>query len=226
MVEALVIIGAGGFAREAADVVEAINRIASRPQWELVGGVDDFLSKDNLERLTVRGITHLGTTTELIARDERPRYVVGIGSPHVRRMLADRLDAAGFRAATLVHPHASIGSQCTLGEGTVILAGARVTTNVRLGRHVQLNPNVTVGHDTILEDFVSMNPASSVSGDCLVEAGALIGVGAVVLNQLTVGSGAVVGGAACVVKNVDPGAVVAGVPAKPLLFRASDGDTS
>lgn len=214
MAEPLVIVGAGGFGRETADVVEAINAASNDPVWDLVGVVDDSPSEINVARLADRGISHLGGTDDLIAQAERPRYVVGIGSPRVRKLLADRLDAAGFSAATLVHPDASIGSQCSVGEGTVVLAGARVTTNVRLGRHVHLNPNVTVGHDTELHDFVSMNPASSMSGDCIVEEGALIGVGAVVLNQLRVGAGALVGGSACVVKDVDAGLTVKGVPAR------------
>jgi sugar O-acyltransferase (sialic acid O-acetyltransferase NeuD family) len=226
MAEPLLIVGAGGFGRETADVVEAINRATDQSVWRLLGIVDDAPSEENLSRMTERGLAYLGGTEETVRAEARPRYVVGIGSPRVRKVLADRLDAAGFVAATLVHPEASIGSQCSIGEGSVILAGARLTTNIRLGRHVHLNPNVTVGHDTVLDDFVSMNPASSVSGECLVGPGALIGVAAVVLNQLTVGAGALVGGAACVVKDVAPGSVMVGVPAVPLARRDSDGEPS
>ncbi|WP_210438953.1 acetyltransferase [Nocardioides xinjiangensis] len=210
----LVIVGAGGFGRETADIVEAINAAAAQPVWRLLGLVDDALSADNEERLVRRGLRHLGSADELISGDQRPHYVVGIGSPAARRRVAGRLDAAGFPAATLVHPQATLGSEVTIGDGSVVCAGVRVTTNVQLGRHVHLNPNATIGHDTTLEDFVSMNPASSVSGDCVIETGSLVGVGAVVLNRLRLGAGAVVGGSACVVKNVASGTVVKGVPAK------------
>lgn len=213
MAEPLVILGAGGFGRETADVVEAVNA-AGKPAFDLLGVVDDNPSAENRQRLTQRGIDYLGTTADLIARKDSPHFVVGIGNPEIRRAIAETLEAAGLRPATLIHPTATLGSQVTVGAGTVICAGARITTNIRLGRHVHVNPNCTIGHDTVLEDYVSMNPASSISGDCFVRQGALIGVAAVVLNQLTVGAGAVVGGSACVVREVPAGVVVKGVPAR------------
>ena len=214
MAEDLVIVGAGGFGRETADVVDAVNAAAGDPVWRLLGVVDDAPSPENLERLARRAIPYLGTTDDLLSGGRKPRFLIGIGSPAVRRMLADRLEDAGLVAATVVHPAATIGSDVSIGAGTVICAGARVTTHIRLGLHVHLNPNVTVGHDTTLGDFVSMNPSSSVSGDCQIRPGALIGVGAVVLNRLVVGSGALVGANACVVRDVEAGRTVKGVPAR------------
>lgn len=214
MAEDLVVIGAGGFGREVLDVVEALNAAAPEPVWNVIGVADDDPSAANLERLGARHAGYVGTVEDLLARLKRPRYVVGIGSPRVRRLIANRLDAAGLEAATLIHPAATLGRPVEAGAGTVVCAGARVTTNVSLGRHVHLNPNVTVGHDTTLGDFVSMNPASSVSGDCVIEDEVLIGVGAVILNGRKVGRSAVVGGAACVVRDVPASSVAKGVPAR------------
>jgi sugar O-acyltransferase (sialic acid O-acetyltransferase NeuD family) len=214
MAEPLVVVGAGGFGREVVDVVEAINADAGRVIWELLGIVDDGPSPDNLERLTARGVPHLGDVTDFLAGDDRPAYVVGIGAPPVRRALSESFDAAGLSAATLVHPAATTGFGVELGEGTVVCAGARLTTNIRVGRHAHINPNVTVGHDTVVGDFVSLNPASSVSGECSVGDGVLIGVGAVVLNRVSIGAGTTVGAAACVVTDAPAGVVLKGVPAR------------
>lgn len=214
MAEPIVVVGAGGFGREVLDVIDAINCHGDEPAWRLLGVVDDDPSEANLERLRGRGVEFLGGTDEPLKWLDSVNYTVGIGSPRVRRALADKFDGAHFQAATLIHPSATQGSGVTLGEGAVICAGVRLTTNITLGRHVHLNPNVTVGHDTTMGDFVSVNPLGSISGDCVIEDDVLIGVAGVVLNQLTVGRGATVGGSACVTKTVPPGAVVKGVPAR------------
>ena len=64
------------------------------------------------------------------------------------------------------HPQATIGSDCRLGDGTILNAGARATTDITLGRHVQLHANCTVGHDATLDDFVSVYPGATSAGRC------------------------------------------------------------
>lgn len=214
----LVIVGAGGFGREVLDVVEAINAV--HPTHELVGFVDDAITDINLERITARGAKHLGVVADhLDGPHAQVAYVVGIGGTATRRSLAARFDAAGASAATLVHPLSTQGSAVSIGAGSVICAGARLTTNIVVGRHVHINLNATVGHDTTIGDVVSLNPLASISGDCHLEDGVLVGVAGVVLNGLRVGADATVGGSACAVRDVPPATTVVGVPAKPLPVR-------
>lgn len=212
----LAVLGAGGCGREVLDVVDAINTSLPEPRWTILGVADDAPATVNLERLADRSIPYLGRISDaLAALPGEIDVVLGVGTPEVRREIANRLawfDQLSF--PVFIHPRAHIGSQSSLGPGTVICAGAQISTNVRTGAHVHVNPNVTIGHDTVIQDFTSVNPGAIISGTCVIGSGVLVGAGSVTLQELTIGSGAVVGAAACVVRDVAPSAVVKGVPAE------------
>ena len=207
----LIIVGCGGFGREVADVVTAINAVAS--SFELLGFADDNPSREDLERLERLGAPYLGTCDDVLASPPS-EFVIGIGNGTVRRLLDQQFLDAGWVAATLMHPQASIGANVVLGPGTVVCAGARLTTNIRLGRHVHVNLNSTIGHDCNVDDYASINPLVAVSGNVTIGSGAMLGTHSAILQNVTIGPDATVGGAALVVRDVPERTVVKGVPAR------------
>ncbi|MCI2266954.1 acetyltransferase [Sediminivirga luteola] len=213
MAAELVVIGAGGFGRETLDVIEAANAAGER-LFEVAGVADDAPSVANIERVHARGYEHLGGVDEVLRSRAPGTYVLGVGNPNAKQMLASVFDSAGWEPATVAHPTATIGTQTVLDAGVVVCAGVQLSTNVRLGRHVHLNPGAIIGHDAILDDFVSVNPGAVVSGEVRVDPGVLIGAGAVVLQGLHIGEKSIIGASACVTKNVLKSATVKGVPAR------------
>lgn len=203
----LVVIGAGGFGREILDVAYACG-------LKQCVVVDDAPSALNLERVDLVGAHYGGTLEDWLTTASRAPFLIGIGDPAVRARVALRIgDRDRVPADALVHPSATVGRASALGPGSVICAGAAVSNNVAVGRHVHINPNATIGHDSVLQDMVSVNPGAIVSGNCVIGSQALLGAGSVVLQGLTVGRSATVGAAACVIRDVLPDAVVKGVPA-------------
>lgn len=209
----LVVIGAGGFGRETLDVVDAVNQAGDRPQFQVLGVLDDSPSERNVIRLARRGVPYLGTINEWLSGSANAAFLIGVGAPEPRQRLDRTVTSAGLESVAVVHPAAVLGSKVEVGPGSVVCAGVQVSTNVVLGRHVQLNPNATVGHDAVLGAFVSVNPGAIVSGECGIGRGALIGAGAVVLEGRRIGRNSVVGAAACVVRDVPDGVTVVGIPA-------------
>lgn len=200
----LVIVGAGGHGRELFD--------AARHTWDVIGFVDDSPeSTDRLERL---GVPLLGNLTWL---EEQPSvYALGIGSSSTRRELAQRFDAAGCDAATVIHPGAYIGPDVRLGDGVVVFDRCTVTTNVTIGAHTHLNVGCAVQHDTIVGDYVQFSPGVFVNGDCVIGDDVFLGTGAIVTRGRTVGAGTRVGAGAVLLDDALPSTTVVGVPALPI----------
>lgn len=129
------------------------------------------------------------------------------------------------------------GSDCVLDHGMVVEARGRLIVGARtiFGHHCTLaiHQSLEIGDDCLIAEMVSIRDhdhAHSRRDMPVREQGVLvapvqigdnvwIGAKATVLKGITIGSGAVVGAGAVVTRNVPPGAVVGGVPAKPLRTR-------
>jgi sugar O-acyltransferase (sialic acid O-acetyltransferase NeuD family) len=209
------LIGAGGFAREVLDVIEALS---GQGQPLTVAAIYADGGSDDVE-LAARGYQLAGSLGDVPVPGLDDRFVIGFGNPAGRERVDLQLRAAGWRALSLVHPDASVGSGVILGDGTILCAGARVTTNVTFGRHVQVNLNTTVGHDVVVEDYVTLNPLVSISGRVTVGRRTLVGTGANVIEALRIGADAIVGAGAVVIGDVAAATTVGGVPARVLSTR-------
>jgi sugar O-acyltransferase (sialic acid O-acetyltransferase NeuD family) len=214
----LVIIGAGGLGREVHDIVEAVNDARAgtdRPQLECVGFLAD--GHADVELVEERGVPFLGPVAGLTSLPADVRYLIAIGNGPARRRIDEWATAEGREPTTLVHPRAVLGRhRVTLGPGSIVCAGAVVTTNVRLGRHVVVNLSVTIGHDATLADYVTLNPHVSVAGNTVLEQEVTMGSAATVIERRRIGARTVVGAGAAVVRDLPADVTAVGVPAHPL----------
>ena len=207
----LLLVGAGGFARETLELVRAINRLT--PEWEIIGLLDDDAATHGRN---IHGVEVIGPSA---AVDDHPDALVTacVASPDdpLRRLaLVSRLDLDPERYATLVHPAAVVPASASLGPGTVLHATTVLTADIELGAHVAVMPAVVLTHDDVVGDGVTFGAGARIAGGVTIERGAYVGAGALVRERLTVGAGAVVGMGAVLTKPVPAGEVWAGVPAR------------
>jgi serine O-acetyltransferase len=116
---------------------------------------------------------------------------------------------ARFLTAIDIHPGAVIGRHLFIDHGFTVIGETAV-----IGDDVTIYQCVTLG---------GTDPANGIAGKRhpTISDGAIIGSGAQVLGPITVGARARIGANAVVTREVPPGAVMVGIPARPTLVEAS-----
>jgi UDP-2-acetamido-3-amino-2,3-dideoxy-glucuronate N-acetyltransferase len=134
---------------------------------------------------------------------------------------------------------------CTIGDNTKIGAFVEVQRNATVGRNCKISSHTFICEGVKIEDDVFIGhgvtfvndsyPRATAPGGklqteadwnvepTLVQKGASIGSGSTILAKVTIGENAIVGAGSVVTKDVPPGTIVAGNPAK-ILRKIKEGD--
>jgi UDP-2-acetamido-3-amino-2,3-dideoxy-glucuronate N-acetyltransferase len=117
-----------------------------------------------------------------------------------------------------------IGTFVEIQKGAVIGARCKISSHTFICEGVTIESGVFIGHGvTFINDRFPRainadgEPKDSSEWECqttLVKEGASIGSGCTILGGVTIGKNALVGAGSVVTKDVPPGAVVAGNPAR------------
>jgi acetyltransferase-like isoleucine patch superfamily enzyme len=127
---------------------------------------------------------------------------------------------------------------CTIGDNTKIGAFVEVQKNAIVGRNCKISSHTFICEGVTIEDDVFIGHGVTFVNDLypratapngrlqteadwkvehtLVKQGASIGSGSTILAKVTIGENAIIGAGSVVTKNVPPGTIVAGNPAKVL----------
>ncbi len=159
----LLVVGAGGHGRSVAEAAELSG------QFQVVGFLDDSLPAGE----TVLGLPVLGPVASMTQhRADSDQAIVAVGNNAVREKLMQKLAAAGFEWATVVHPRAIVSPSAVLGAGSAVMAGAIVGTEARLGLGAIVNCGAVVDHHATVDDFGHLGVNASMAGGTALGRGA------------------------------------------------------
>ena len=215
MPKPLIILGTGPHARELAEIVERINAVEKT--WELLGFVAERVWRPGR---VLDGWRVLGTEKDL------ERFPDASVIPDSEWWQLD--DIPRERFASIVDPSCFVSRTARIGRGCVIFPGGYIGHGARLDDFVFCLGGCIVNHDCVLEERVILTSGVILAGHVHVEAGSYLGQGCNVRQTLRIGRKSLVGMGSVVVKDVPPGSVVVGSPARVLsdendMFRSGSG---
>ena len=208
----IIIIGAGGFGREVAWLIEDINK--EKLEWNIVGFVDDNASTQGSE---INGYKVVGDINWL--KDQEIYVVNAIGDPIIKKKVMDRLGGSKNKYPILIHPSVIYSERVTFGEGSIICAGNILTVNIKIGKHVIINLDCTIGHDAVIGSYSTVLPSVNISGYVNTEECVNIGTGSAIIQGVSIGKNTIIGAGAVVVKDLPANCTAVGSPAKPIKFN-------
>ncbi|MCU1391620.1 MAG: sugar O-acyltransferase, sialic acid O-acetyltransferase NeuD family protein [Ilumatobacteraceae bacterium] len=204
----VLVIGAGGHARV------CIEALLDMPGRVVVGCIT---KNDETVPAPLPGIAIIGIDANLesvIAEHSVTHAFVAVTNNRVRASVIRRCADLGLPLADAVSRGAYVSSSSTIGSGVLLAAGAVVNSAARLGAGVIVNTNASVGHDCIVGEASHIGPGVAMGGTVMIGDQVLVGVGARVVPGMSIGDGAVIGAGSVVTRDVPPGAVMVGNPAR------------
>lgn len=213
----IVIFGAGDQGECTLDVVRRQGRD------RVVGFLDDGLPSGGI----VGGVQVLGGSDDLPRLREQhgiDAALVAIGDNYRRSLVVRRLRTVDpeLAFAIAIDPEASIGGDVTVGEGSVVQAGAVVNVGATLGAHSVLCVRASLDHHAVLGDFASLAPTAATGGRVHIGRLTAVGIGATVNHGLSIGANTVIGAGSTVVHDIGEGVVALGTPCRMVRPRSVD----
>lgn len=210
----IVIIGAGGLAREVKNLIDNINigKLTFEFLGYLVSDLDKLGEYDSKDEV-IGDFSWFKEQTHVI------NVAIGIGNPKSRLNVVNKLltNYSQLVFPSLIHPSVIYDkNSVTIEQGVIICASTVMTVNIMVQEFSFINLCCTVGHDAFIGRGSVLNPTVNISGGVSLGDGVLVGTGSQILQYVSVGSNSVIGAGACVTKQLPSNIVAVGVPAKAI----------
>ena len=203
----MVVIGAGGFAKELLSCI-------TNNSPEVIKFFDDV----NPEIQILFDIYQVYKSTAQVKAyfDQTcPDFTLGLGNPFLRKRMYDKFVSLGGNFVSVISEKSFIGAfDIELGKGVNVLAGVNISNSVSIGKGTLIYYNSNITHDCKVGDFVQISPGVNLLGRITVGNYTTIGAVATILPDITIGSNVIVGAGAVVTKDIPDNCLVVGTPAK------------
>ncbi|MEL7565453.1 MAG: acetyltransferase [Dehalobacterium sp.] len=210
----IVVIGAGNFGREVAQMICDIND--DKKTWNLLGFIDETPTKQGTK---INDILVLGGFDWFEKRSKKNiSAVCAIGNPKDKFMLIKRISMYKINYPNLIHSSVKLNKFVEIGYGNIICCNSFISVNTKIGNFVTISPGCGIGHDAIIDDYTTLYWSITLAGNVRICEGCEIGSKAVVIPKKEIGKWSIIGAGAVVIDDLPEKCTAVGVPAKPIKF--------
>lgn len=199
----LIIVGASGHGKVVADIALKLQK------YEEIAFLDD---NENVKECL--NFPVIGRSSDAEQYIDNADFIVAIGNAKIRKKVTEQLMNLGANIATLIHPTAVIGSNVTIGNGSVVMSGAVINSDSTIGKGCIVNTCASVDHDCQVDDYVHVSVGAHVCGTVEIGESTWIGAGATIKNNVNICGDCMIGVGAAVVKDIEEAGTYVGVPAR------------
>jgi len=206
----IVIIGAGGFAKEVAFLIDEINN--DELEWNLLGFIDE-------EKQIKSKYSIINSDNWLINHKSELSVAFGIGNPELLSSIYEKIKKnKKLRFPNLIHPNC-VGDweRIKLGKGNIICASNTFTTDIQIKDFNIINLDCTIGHDVKIGNFNVINPSVNMSGGVTIQNKVLLGTSSTILQYKNICDSTIIGAGAVVTKDIIESGIYIGSPAKKMI---------
>lgn len=207
----LVIIGAGGFAREVFDMANYC--YGSDPDFKVKGFLSDGPS--NIEEMGYPAVLNTVSEYEI---EENDVFFCGIGSVQDRKKCVEIILLKGGIFINLIHPNVVIAPSVKIGIGVAIKAYCVLASDVVIEDFTFLQSAVIMGHDVHIGKYCQINSFSFFAGCSKLEELVFVGAHSKFIQSAKAEEQSVIGIGSLVLRKVKKGTTVFGSPAKVVKF--------
>jgi len=198
----LIIIGAGGHGKVAADIAKKMNR------WEHIYFLDNDISLSS-----VLGIKIIGHSSDWIKYTDDHDLFVAIGNNSIRKNIITQLEHIKASIVTLIHPTAVLAEQVDISPGTIVMAGVVINSCTSIGKGSIINTCSSVDHDCIIGEYVHISPGVRIAGNVMIGGLSWLGIGSTVINNVEITGDCIIGAGSVVISNIIEQGTYLGIPA-------------
>ena len=185
---------------------------------DVVGFLDDAPKSDN-----VRGIPILGGIDSLpLLKNQYGVEAVycPLGNNQLRVKFLSYAKELGYKIPNYIHPSVIISPNVSIGEGVYILLGTTIMSYTQINNYTMISMGVHLAHHTVLEEGVFLSTGCNFGASIVAHKYAYCGISSTIMTGIhELGEDCLIGAGAVVIRDVEPKAVVAGVPAKVIKYK-------